>query len=145
MNMLAAVATPRWRQSTLAWIETRKAGLQNPIPTPITSDAVAANATLLSGVIIKNSKPPERSATPPIAADRRYEVRIISRPAMIEAIIQLTDCAAERKPGDAGAAPHHALHIGGQERAESPSSSPTPVPKMPEMWQQGDDRGSATA
>ena len=71
MNMLAPVATPRSLQSTLAWIDTRKAVLQKPMPTPITNEAAAGQATGLEGSSWVSIAAPAASATPPMVAARR--------------------------------------------------------------------------
>ena len=71
MNMLAPVATPRSLHPTLAWIDTRKAVLQAPMPTPMTSDPAAGQATPLEGCNCVSIAAPITRATPPSAAARR--------------------------------------------------------------------------
>ena len=44
MNMIELVAMPRSFQSMLAWVETMKAVLQNPMPIPFNSAAVPAHS-----------------------------------------------------------------------------------------------------
>ena len=44
MNIIELVAMPRSYQPTLAWVETMKAVLQNPIPTPFNSAPVPTRA-----------------------------------------------------------------------------------------------------
>jgi len=44
MNMIELVAMPRSFQSMLAWVETMKAVLQNPMPIPFNSTPVPAHS-----------------------------------------------------------------------------------------------------
>src|SRR6516225_239511 len=100
MNMYEEVATPRSVQPTLAWIETIKAVLQNPIPIPITKDPVAAKARGHPGSSAITNKLPATTDRPPITATRRYEVRIINRPAAKLAKAQLIELAPSTSPAD---------------------------------------------
>ncbi len=105
MNICEPVPMPRSCQPTLVWIATMKVVLQKPMPIPITKPAAAAQNGSVSGPSITSIAAPATSAMPPIAAVKRYEVRIISRPAAKAANIQLTDCALMTNPATAGLRP----------------------------------------
>jgi hypothetical protein len=100
MNMYEEVATPRSVQPTLAWIETTKAVLQNPIPIPITKEPVAAQASALPGSSVTSNKLPATTDRPPMTATRRYDVRTINRPAAKLAKAQLIELAPSTSPPD---------------------------------------------
>jgi len=67
---------PRSLQPTLAWVETMNAVLQKPMPTPRMKAPLPAQKSPLAGVNRMSMRLPATRQTPPIDADRRYEVRI---------------------------------------------------------------------
>ena len=71
INMAADVAMPRSFHPTLAWTETMKAVLQNPMPTPSRKAPPPAQIRPLAGVSIINTKLPMTRQTPPIVAANR--------------------------------------------------------------------------
>ena len=89
---------PRSLHPTLAWVETMNAVLQNPMPTPSMKAPPPAQKSPLAGVNRISTRLPATRQRPPIDADRRYEVRIIRRPAAMLAKAQLTDDAASTTP-----------------------------------------------
>src|SRR5438067_12315234 len=91
MNIVDEVAMPRSLHPTLAWVETMNAVLQNPMPTPRMKAPPPAQRSPLAGVNRISTRLPATRQRPPIDADRRYEVRIIRRPAAMLAKAQLTD------------------------------------------------------
>src|SRR6201998_4556510 len=98
MNLYGEVATPRSVQPTLAWIETTKAVLQNPIPIRITREPVAAQASVRPGSSATSNKLPATTESPRITATRRYDVRTIKRPAAKLAKAQLIELAPSTSP-----------------------------------------------
>src|SRR6202035_4611486 len=98
MNIVDEVAMPRSLQPTLAWVETMNAVLQKPMPTPRMKAPLPAQSSPLAGVSRINTRLPATRKRPPIDADKRYEVRIIRRPAAMLAKAQLTDDAASTTP-----------------------------------------------
>src|ERR1700747_2896467 len=94
MNIVDEVAMPRSFQPTLAWVDTMNAVLQKPMPTPRMKAPLPAQKRPLAGVSRISMMLPTTRQMPPIDADRRYEVRIIKRPAAMLAKAQLTDDAA---------------------------------------------------
>src|SRR3984893_13927042 len=105
INIVDEVAMPRWFQPTLAWVETMNAVLQKPMPTPSMKAPLPAQSSPLAGVSKINRRLPATRKRRPIDADRRYEVRIIRRPAAMLANAQLTEDAASTTP--AAVAPRH--------------------------------------
>src|SRR6267154_1187544 len=97
-NIVDEVAMPRSFQPTLAWVETINAVLQKPMPMPSMKAPLPAQKSPLAGVSRISTRLPATSQSPPIDADRRYEVRIIRRPAAMLAKAQLTDDAASTTP-----------------------------------------------
>src|SRR5947209_7598476 len=71
MNMIDDVAIPRSFQPTLAWVETRNAVLQKPMPVPIRREPAPAQRRPLAGPsIISTNVPAIRNAPPTVAASR---------------------------------------------------------------------------
>ena len=99
MNICDPVATPRSRHATVPWIATIKVVLQNPMPLPISTDPATGHTHRRPGVQRQQHRAAgdqrwrRRSRTV-----SRYEVWTISRPATIEATIQLTDAAPTTNP-----------------------------------------------